>query len=65
MATRAKLFVTENRFETEPDGKPMFEVQKITNSVDYTIGQTLGRTEVAELLRLNMVDVTIAPRKDQ
>ena len=67
---KTKLFLTETKLTPDHDDKddkrrPMLNVVKVQNSVDYTIGQSLRRKEVGYLIQHGLADVTIMPRKDQ
>jgi len=44
-------------------GSPMFQVERITDSIQYYTGQFLGRDEVSHLCDTRHWKVTIVPKK--
>jgi len=64
MAVTPRLYLTEERWPKPEDGQS-YQVDKIQDSVEWTIGQTLTRKELAELIRIGRAKVTISKRKDQ
>ncbi len=66
--SKAKLYLTESKWDRDADDekrRPTFNVEKMQNSVEWTIGQTLSRKEVGDLISGGEADVTILKRKDQ